>query len=886
MSIVNRIANLFRRSKVDREIDAEMRVHIAMRTADNIAAGMTPEEARRDALVRFGSRAAMSERTASADMALALDSLARDLRFAWRQLLRSPGFAVTAIGVLALGIGASTAIFSAVNLILFEPLPYPHASRIVTVWDAYQGDRLESTYGTYHELAGRSHSFETLAAFEPWQPVITGSGRPERPDGQTISANYFHMLGVSPALGRDFRESDEALRGPNVTILSDRMWRERFAADRGVLGRQIKLNDDNYTIVGVMPAEFENVLLPTAQLWTPLPYGPADLTNFNSWEWGHHLRMAGRLRAGVKLDDVQRELDQIARNPIQQYVRPPWASMRNGFVVQSLQEDTVRGVKTALLAVLGAVMLVLLIACVNVSNLLLARGTQRQAEFAMRATLGAARRRLIRQVLTETLLLALFGGALGIVVAEAGVRTLIALSPPGLPRVHAIALDAPVFAFAFGITALVGLAAGLIPALQTSRSDLQSGLRQSSRTTAGGHKARRILVVSEVALALTLLVSAGLLMRSMERLLSVDPGFSTDNVLTMQVQTAGHKFDNLPSARVGDDVRRRFFTQALEEARRVPGVVSAGFTSFLPLSDDPSWEGLFGAQFEKDPPGRRQSVYRYAVSPGYCETMGIPLRRGRLINESDIAGAPQVALISESLAKRKFPGGDAIGQRIQFGTKDYPPYTIVGIVGDVRQSSLALDEPDAVYLSTAQTWFADETLSLVVRTHGDAAALAPEIRDAIWRVDRDQPVLRVVTMARLRDLSVAQRRFVLMLFETFGLVALVLAATGIYGLLASSVAERTREIGVRSALGATRGSILALFVRQGIRLTAIGLAIGIGGAMLASRAITALLYGVSRLDPITYAAVALLLLVVSIIACLVPAQRAASVDPMQALRSE
>jgi putative ABC transport system permease protein len=888
MPLLSRVANLFHRMSIDREIEAEMQAHIEMRAADSIAAGMSREAARRDALVRFGNPTATKEQTVAADAALGLESLGRDVRFALRQLRRSPGFAITAIVILALGIGASTAIFSAVDPILFEPLPYPHANRIMTIWDSYKGDHLETTFGTYRELAERSRSFESLAAFEPWQPVMTGAQKPERPDGQSVTASYFHMLGVSPALGRDFQPGDYLFHGPMMVILSDRLWRRRFGADREILGRQIKLNDDNYTVVGVMPPDFEDVLEPTAEVWNTLAYDPSALNDFNTWAWGHHLRMVGRLRAGVSIDQARHELAQIAGNPIMQYPRPPWAAMKGGFVVDSLQEDMVRGVKPALLAVLGAVTLVLLIACVNVTNLLLARGVQRQGEFAMRTTLGAGKTRLIRQLLTESLLLALLGGVLGIAVAELGVKLLIALSPPGLPRVNAIALDAPVFAFAFFITTLVGLAAGLIPAVQSPRANLQAGLQQGARMTAGNRQwTRRALVVSEVALALMLLVAAGLLMRSMRRLLAVDPGFRTENVLTMQVQTAGHKFDDLASAPgVGDSVRRRFFKQALDEVRRVPGVSAAGFTSLLPLSDDPSWIGLYGVHFENDAPERRHQVFRYAISPGYCEAMGIPLRRGRFLNEHDIAGAPQAALITESLAQRQFPGQDAIGKRVHFARNDLPDYTVVGIVGNVRQTSLALDEPDAVYLSSEQGWFADDTLSLVVRARGDAAALAPAVRDAIWRVDKDEPIVRVVTMQNLRDISVAERRFVLILFEAFSLVALVLAATGIYGVLSSSVAERTREIGVRTALGATRADILALVMRQGLVLTAFGLLIGLGGAMLASRAVASLLFDVSRLDPITYAGVTALLLCVAGIACFVPGRRAASIDPMQALRSE
>jgi putative ABC transport system permease protein len=498
----------------------------------------------------------------------------------------------------------------------------------------------------------------------------------------------------------------------------------------------------------------------------------------------------------------------------------------------------------------------------------------------MRVALGAGRGRLIRQLLTESLLLALVGGALGMVVAGIGARALVALSPPELPRVGAIRLDAAVFAFAMWVTTLIGLVVGLMPALHASRSDLQGGLQRSSRRTAGGHGLTRgTLVVAEVAIALVLLVSEGLLLRSIERLLAVSPGFDASRLLTMQVQASGHRFDD-------DSATHRFFAQALEAVREVPGVAAAAFTSQLPLSGD--FE-KYGVQFESIPDDKSeedQSAFRYAVSPGYFETIGIPLHRGRLLDAHDVAGAPPAVLVNESFAKRKFPGRDPIGQRVHVGSTDQPWYTIVGVVGDVKQTSLAMNQADAVYITTTQWRFADRAQWLVVRARGDAAALAPAVRKAIWSVDKDQPIVRVATVADLLAASAAERRFALIVFEAFALVALVLAATGIYGVLSGSVTERMREIGVRSALGASRGNILALVVRQGMTLTGLGIAIGLGGAVAASHAIVTLLFGVSRLDPLTYLGVIALLLGVSGIACWVPAWRAARVDPSITLRAQ
>jgi putative ABC transport system permease protein len=808
------------------------------------------------------------------------DEMFQDLRFGTRMLWKNPGFTVVAVFTLALGIGASTAIFSAVNPILFEPLPYPNADRVTMIWDfGNDASRLYVTFGTYRELLERGHSFDSMAVMKPWQPTLTGTAQPERFEGQRVSASYFSALGVSPAMGRDFQVPDDQAAGPNVVILSDGLWRRRFGGDSTILGNQVTLDANLYTVIGVMPSGFENVLAPSTELWAPLQYDKSLPPEGR--EWGHHLRMVGRLRSGVGTDQAKRELDTIARTPVPEFSRPPYASLDQGLIVNSLKDDVTSGIKPALLAVLGAVMLVLAIACVNVTNLLLARGAQRRGEFAVRAALGSGRARMIRQLLTESLVLAALGGALGMVVAEMGVRGLVALSPPGLPRVGAIRLDGAVFAFTLGITTVIGLAVGLAPALHASRSDLNTGLQQSSLRTARGHqRTRRTLVVAEVALALVLLVSAGLLLRSLERLFAIDPGFDASRLLTMQVQATGRRFD--------EEATHRFFAQAIEKVREVPGVTAAAFTSQLPLSGDLS-DG-YGVHFESGPPGNTEtdnSALRYAVSPGYFETMAIPLRRGRLLDEHDAANAPPAVVISESLAKSKFPDQDPIGQRLRLGPSDGPWDTIVGVVGNVKQTSLAVSESDAVYIVPTQ-WrlFVDRRLWLVVRGQGDAAALAPAIEQAIWSVDKDQPIVRIAMMDNRLAASASERRFALILFETFGLVALVLAAVGIYGVLSGSVTERTREIGVRLALGAQRSDVLGLILRQGVKLTLIGVGIGLLAAWAVTRLLTTLLYSVSATDPLIFGGVALLLTVVALLACSLPARRATKVDPLVALRHE
>jgi putative ABC transport system permease protein len=808
-----------------------------------------------------------------------MQTLLQDLRYGIRMLAKNPGFTAIVVFTLALGIGATTAIFSAVNPILFKSLPYPHANRIMAIWETGNDEsRNDPSFGMYRGLAERNRSFDALAVFTPWQPTITGAAQPEQLEGQRVSATYFHVLGVSPLLGRDFLASEDRLHGPNVVILSDRLWHRRFGGDRAIVGRQITLDEsagfadtNGYTVIGVMPRGFENVLAPSAELWVPLQY---DMSQGRAW--GHNLHMVGRLRSGASAGLAAQELG-IVGNAVLMEQHPDSYGRGVKFAVTSLQDDITRGVKPALLAIFGAVLLVLVIACVNVTNLLLARGVRRRGEFALRAALGAEHGRLIRQLLTESVLLALMGGVAGMAVAILGVRSLIALSPPELPRIEAIGVDGAVFAFGLGVTTLVGLIFGLTPALQAAHSDPNSGLQHTSRHVVGGHRRTRgALVVVEFALALMLLVCSGLLLRSLQRLFAVPSGFSSSHLLTMQVDEVGHRYDD-------DGVRYRFWTQTLQAVNSVPGVAAAALTSQLPLSGDLD---KFGVAFERDNnPGAAEDTFRYAVTPGYLETIGIPLLRGRLLDSGDRAGAPLVALINESFAKRKFGAQDPMGQRIHIGPTD-TWYTIVGVVGDVRQMSLAMSESDAVYTTTAQWHWVDTTMSLVVRTRGDAAALAPDIRKAIWSVDRDVPIVRVATMDGLLAASAAERRFALIVFEMFALSALVLAAAGIYAVLAGSVAERTHEIGVRAALGASRANILALVVREGMTLTVVGVAIGFAGAVAASEAIAAMLFGVSNLDPLTYFGVIALLTAVSLIACFVPAYRAARIDPMVALRYE
>ncbi|HMA38613.1 MAG TPA: ABC transporter permease [Gemmatimonadales bacterium] len=866
---------LTNRAATDQDVTDEVGDYLAHATAAHLARGLPRDAAVRAARLDLGNVTAAREQVREYGWENLIESVLTDLRYAARRLRQAPGFTGVTVLTLALGLGATTAIFSAVNPILFASLPYLHAGRIAAILEVTSsGGRTGGTFGLYRAFVERSRSFAAIAVFKPWQPTMTGADQPARLEGQRVSASYFQVLGVAPAVGRGFDPADDRRNGPNVVVLSDVLWRRRFAGDRAIVGRQIRLDDNLYTVVGVMPRGFENVLAPAADVWALLQYDaslPAQ-----GREWGHHLRTVGRLQPGVSIDQATTEINALGHSVVET-LHPETYDPNTSFAVASLRTELTRGVKPALLAMLGAVSLVLVIACVNVTNLLLARGVLRRPEFALRAALGARHGRLIRQLLTESLVLAAAGGAIGMAVALLGVRALQALGPPDLPRLGAIGVNGTLFAFGLGTTTLIGLAFGVIPALQAAHQDPHGDLQHGTRRTAGAHRRTpSALVIAEVALALVLLVGSGLLLRSLQHLFAVPVGFDSPGLLTMQVQTVAHRFDQ-------DSAAFRFFERTLEAVRRVPGVTAAALTSQLPLSGD---RDEYGASFEASPtqPAETYGVFRYAVSPGYIEAMHIPLRSGRPLQEGDRPDAPPVALISESLARSRFQGTDPIGQRLRIGPAG--PYTIVGVVGDVKQMSLALNESDAVYIPASQWMFADRVMSIVARTRGDAAALAPALREAVWSVDKDQPVVRVATMDHLLAASAAERRFALVLFEAFALAALVLAAAGIYGVLSGSVAERTREIGVRSALGASRAEILGLVVRRGMTLTGLGIALGVVGAVIASRALITLLFGVSRLDPVTYAGVVLVLIFVAALASGIPAWRAARIDPAIALRSE
>jgi putative ABC transport system permease protein len=864
---VSRCVATLRRSRRDADLAEEIGAHLTELTNEHVRRGLPLHDARTAARREFGGLDQIKEAYRDQRGLPWFDALVRDVTYGVRTLRREPVFTTVALLTLALGVGAATAIFGGVKTVLLDPLPYPHADRVVAIAEMRRdGERIPGTFGMYRGLAAGTRVFDSLAVAKSWQPTLTGAGRPERLDGQRVSARYFDVLGVAPVRGRALQPQDDGPGAPDVAILSDTLWRRRFAGDPTVVGSAITLDDRAYVVIGVAPAGFADVLSPTAEIWTALQY---DMSLGAAW--GHHLRTIGRLRPDVPVDRASRDVN-TAGHAVLDDQHPESYRGDTTFAVFPLGDDMTRGVKPMLVAVAGAVSLVLLVACVNVTNLLLARAARRRSEFAIRIALGAGRGRLIGQLLTESLLLASAGGMCGIVVAMFGVRILSRFVPAELPRAAAIRVDAPVLAFAVGITAVVGVLVGLVPALN-SIAVPASSRPDAGRSVTARTKTRRALVVAEVAMALVLLVTTGLLFHSLQRLFAVSPGFEPADAIAMQVQTSGQRFDR--------SATDRFFERALSAVRAVPGVRAAGFTSQLPLSGD---DDEYGVHFESDDPRSGHNCFRYAVSDGYFESIGIPLRRGRVLDARDSSTAPRVAVISESLARRKFGAGNPIGRRLHLGPPDVPWYTIVGVVGDVRQVSLAVTQPDAVYIASRQSWFVDRALSLVARVGGNASA--PAIRDAIWSVDKDQPVSRIATMRDLIAASAGARRFALTLFEAFALSALALAGIGLYGVLSGSVAERTRELAIRSALGASRAEVLALVLRQGMTMTIIGIVCGLGAALAAGRGIATLLFGITPLDPLTYVAVTALLLAVATLASGVPAWRASRVDPLAALRQD
>jgi putative ABC transport system permease protein len=813
-----------------------------------------------------------------------MGTLLKDVRYAARVLRKSPGFTAVAVIAVALGVGANTAIFSVVNAVLLKPLPYRDPGQLVLILHNYPKLDLKAPTSAAGYAYYRDHnqSFSDVAAFSPSSLNLTGEGEPERLSVMQVTANLFPMLGSQPEQGRTFSADENQAGKEKVAVLSDAFWRRRFAG-LPVMGKTVTLNGEPYTIVGVMPPQFQlgrEFSGQSPDLWTPITFRPEQLDP-NSSMTVEYLNVLARLRPGVEIKQAQAEMDSMAADLRHQYM-PDMDASNWGLLLSPFDEFVVGKIRTALWVLLGAVLFVLLIACANVANLMLARAAVRQKEIAVRTALGASRWRVVRQLLTESLLLSLVGGGIGLLLAMWGVDLLLKLNDNRLPRANEIGLDARVLLFTLGVSLLTGVVFGLAPAFQTSGVNLHDTLKEGGRSGRGGVRrgVRNALVIAEVSFAVVLLVGAGLLMRSFVVLEQVNPGFQPRGLLAMQVSLPPNKYAD-------KSARAAFDRQVLEEVRSLAGVKQAATTTTLPMS---GWNqsGSFDIEGRPNAPGQDSPHgSRWMASDDYFQTMQIPLLRGRYFDAHDTGEAPGVVIIDDALARKYWPGEDPLGKRITFeGTEQQPRWReVVGIVGHVKNEGLEGESRAQYYVPYAQR--ADSpNLFLVVRTDGDPASLAPAVRGAIAGVDKDLPVFRVMTVERVVSDSLAQRRFSMTLFGIFAGLALLLAVVGLYGVMSYTVAQRTHEIGIRVALGAQGRDVLRMVVGQGMLLVGGGVLLGLGGALALTRVMSSLLYGVSATDPLTYAGIALLLAAVALLASYVPARRAMKVDPMVALRYE
>jgi putative ABC transport system permease protein len=877
---ISRLAGLFQTGRRERDLSDEINSHLALHVEDNLRRGMTSDEARRQALIELGGIEPAKEIYRDRRGVPMIETTLQDFRFSLRALRRNFAFTAVAVVTIALGVGANTAIFSVVKAVLLNQLPYRQPDRLVALGEDDSGEKRPETigYATAYDWRRLSHTFESMSLYRDATAAIVERGEPELLSGLRVNYDFFDTLGVSMHLGRTFLPEEDRPDRRFEIILSYGLWMRRFGGDPKVLGRVIRLNESSFTVVGVLPAGFRTLEIPGSpghpEMFEPLGY---DLSQPFACRDCQHLHFIARMKPGVSAGQAQADLKTIMRNLVRQYPASYPSSASVAFM--PLEAYLVGRVSTALWVLLGAVGFVLLIACANVANLMLARATRRSKEIALRAALGAGRTRIVRQLVTESLVLALAGGLVGVLLAWTGTSALASFGPKEIPRVNEIRMDTTVLLFGLAASLITGLLFGLAPALRSSRVDLNGALKDLGKITESRSRfgLRNVLVAAELAIAFVLVVGAGLLGRSFLNLMNVDAGYDPHNVLTLGSFAYGARYQK-------PEVELAYDKQAMDRLRRTPGVESVAMASNLPLlSFD---RNGFHIRDRATIPSEDPSADTYSVSPDYFRVMKIPLQRGRIFTDQDGPNSPKVAVISENCARRMFPNRDPIGKEIQLGGRDdsKPWTTIVGVVGDVRQYGLDKAPEMEAYIAQAQNM--SYLFSMVARTSTDPRSLEGAARAAFLAADPTLPLFRVQPMEDYVASSLAERRFTLVLLVMFGALALALASVGIYGLISYSVTLRTREVGIRMAFGAKRGHVLAMVLGQGLALIGIGLAVGFVASLVLTRLLTSLLFEVRPTDLATSAAVTLLLAAVALLASYLPARRAASVDPMIALRYE
>jgi putative ABC transport system permease protein len=882
MPFLSRIASIWRnlsdKESVDQELTEELRAHVDLLTDQKIREGLEPEAARRAALLEIGGLEQVKERVREVRMGRPLDDLSQDLRYALRGLRKHRAFTAVAVITLALGIGANTAIFTVINTVLLRPLPYENPDQLVVLTETVSDRPVGVSYQNFVDWRTQNSVFENVTALRPRESFnLTGAGDSERLQGRLVSANFLSTLGIKPIRGRDFLADDDQPNAAPVAIISHALWQRRFGADESITGKQVTLNGQQFTVIGITPANFRY----GAEADITVPIGlSAERFKLRGKDPG--ITAFARLKPGTSIDNANAELNTIAARLEQQY---PDTNTGRRVRLESLRESVVGDIRPTLLTLLGAVGFVLLIACANVANLLLTRSAGRQREMAIRTALGAGRMRILRQLFTESMVLALAGGVVGLLLAIWGTSVLSSYIPEGIPRMGELSVDGSVLAFTFGASLITGLFFGLAPALQSAKTNLTETLKEGERNSSPGHnRAGQFLVISEVALTLVLLVGAGLLVKSFWRLSQVNPGFDPQNVLAMQISInarpdEGPRVDN-------------FLTGVQQRVQQLPGVQSVSVSNGLPF-EGANFPPIVLEGKPAPPPGQDLNGLLYTVSPDYFKTMRIDLIRGRLFSTEDRKDTPPVALVDDVFARQYFPNEDPIGKRFKLNTPDADSREIIGVVRHVEHSSLegrTTNIPefyfnfDQLPLATLPRYV--RRVNLLVRTTVEPLSLAGSVRNQIAALDKEQAVFNVRSMEQALAQSVAARRFSMILLAVFALVALTLAAVGIYGVISYSVAQRTREVGIRMALGARTIDVLNLVVRDGLKLVFVGIVVGLAGALLLTRLMTALLFGVTATDAVTYVTVALGLIIVALIACCIPARRATKVDPLVALRFE